>query len=274
MIRNTSEIKTPTWIEKTLSQLPLVSHYAGLRGTAYVISWLHRITGLLIVGFIGFHILKLQALKDPQAYNTIMAAYSSSLFVFLEWALAIPVILHALNGGRLILFESFGFREDYLLLNWVLGTGLVYCLILGAVMLSGGLTLPDVLYWGPAMAMALALSYRGGRKIWQTAHSALWKMQRTSGLFLLIMAPAHLLFMHMNTLVSKDAGTILTRLQNPFIKIVDITLAIAVLYHGTYGLISIINDYVANPLIRRMATNAAMAISFIFFILAARLLFL
>ena len=203
-----------------------------------------------------------------------MAAYSSPLLVFLEWALAIPVILHALNGGRLILFESFGSRQDNRLLDWVVGTGLGYCIVLGVAMVSGRLIMPATLYWGPALAVALAFTYWGGRKTWQTAHNALWKMQRTSGLFLLIMVPAHLFFMHMNKLISKDADIILTRLQNPFIKIVNIALAAAVLYHGAYGLISIINDYVANPLVRRLVANALIATAFIFFILAARLLFL
>jgi succinate dehydrogenase hydrophobic anchor subunit len=75
-------------------------------------------------------------------------------------------------------------------------------------------------------------------------------LQRLSGLFLLIMVPAHLVFMHLNPAVARDASTVLARIQNPLIKLIDIALAVGVFYHGACGLISIAGDYVANRWLR------------------------
>lgn len=263
-----------TWIEKTMSQLPLMSRYAELRGAAYVISWLHRISGVFIVGFIGFHLLTLQLLRTPQIYDARMAAYNHPVLIFLEWALALPIMFHALNGGRLVLFESFGYRRDDTLLSWVVVLWLLYCSLLGATMLTGSKPVSAGFYWLWALTGSATLVYIGTQRIWPTAHAITWKLQRLSGLFLIVMVPAHLLFMHLNPMVAKDAGTVLARMHNPFIKFVDLALVAAVLYHGAYGLISIAGDYVAGRLVRRVITFAVAAMAAIFGILALRLVIL
>jgi succinate dehydrogenase cytochrome b556 subunit len=262
------------WIEKVLIRTPLVSRLAALRGAAFVVSWMHRISGGFMLGFAAFHLLTLQTLKTPQAYEARMAAFGHPVLAFLEWALAAPIIYHALNGGRLILFESFGFRREDRMLNAVLGISCAYCSILALTMLSGILHLPVLAFWGPVFAAAVALSFSGARKILQTAHAPAWKVQRLSGLFLLIMVPAHLFFMHMNPVVARDAGTVLSRLQSPLIRFLDLALAAAVIYHGAYGLMSIANDYVAGLKPRRLVAMLVTAIGASLFLLAARLLFL
>ena len=141
-------------------------------------------------------------------------------------------------------------------------------------MLTGSLKLPASAFWSLIFAGALALTFFGGRKIWKTAHGRAWKIQRSSGLFLLIMVPAHLIFMHLNPVVAKDAGTVLARLQNPFIGFMDFTLAAAVLYHGAYGLTSIANDYIVNRALRRLAALIAIVVAATLALLAARLQFL
>jgi succinate dehydrogenase hydrophobic anchor subunit len=88
------------------------------------------------------------------------------------------------------------------------------------------------------------------------------------------MVPAHLFFMHMNPVVARDAGTVLSRLQSPLIRFLDLTLAAAVIYHGAYGLMSIANDYVAGLKPRRLVAMLVTAIGASLFLLAARLLFL
>ena len=65
-------------------------------------------------------------------------------------------------------------------------------------------------------------------------------------MFLLVMIPAHFLFMHLNPAVGKDSAVIIARMQNVFVKIVDVTLVLAVLYHGGYGLFSVSKDYIVS----------------------------
>jgi succinate dehydrogenase hydrophobic anchor subunit len=64
------------------------------------------------------------------------------------------------------------------------------------------------------------------------------------------MVPAHFLFMHLNPQVAKDAGQVVLRLQNLWIKLVDMALLTSALYHGSYGLISILTDYAASKALR------------------------
>ena len=65
-------------------------------------------------------------------------------------------------------------------------------------------------------------------------------------MFLLVMIPAHFIFMHLNPAVGKDSAVIIARMQNFFIKIVDLALVLAVVYHGGYGLFSVGKDYIAS----------------------------
>ena len=55
-----------------------------------------------------------------------------------------------------------------------------------------------------------------------------------------------MLFMHLNPTVAHQAGVVIARMQNVFIKLVDISLVFCVLYHAGYGLYSIIKDYFPN----------------------------
>jgi succinate dehydrogenase hydrophobic anchor subunit len=77
-------------------------------------------------------------------------------------------------------------------------------------------------------------------------HSLFWKFQRASGAFLLVMIPAHFLFMHLNPEVGKDSAVIIARMQSVFIKMVDLALVMAVVYHGGYGLFSVGKDYIVS----------------------------
>ena len=95
-----------------LDNVPIVSFYAQTRGWPFVITWIHRISGMLMVIYIWLHIYTLSFLAEPDAYDSKMKLFGSFAFSFLEWLLAVPVIFHALNGGRLIMYEIFGSRND------------------------------------------------------------------------------------------------------------------------------------------------------------------
>ena len=52
--------------------------------------------------------------------------------------------------------------------------------------------------------------------------------------------------MHLNPAVGKDSVVIIARIHNVFVKIVDVTMVLAVLYHSGYGLFSVGKDYIVS----------------------------
>lgn len=243
-------------VAKILNEMPALASCIRNRGVEFVISWAHRLTGLFMVVFVAFHIYTLSALTTPGLYSEKMKLYQLPVMVFMEWALALPVVFHALNGGRLILYESFRCRNDRMLLNWVLGLTLLYAGLLAVLMLMGSQSVSAVFFWLVAVAAALTTAYGLYARIARTPHAWSWKLQRLTGAFLLVMIPAHFLFMHLGPQVAKDAGLVVMRLQNPWIKLVDAALVVSAVYHGGYGLNSVMNDYVGSKELRWIGTGA------------------
>jgi succinate dehydrogenase hydrophobic anchor subunit len=227
-------------------KIPYVSRYAKTRGWAFILCWCHRITGLLLVLYVWFHIATLSALSVPETYNAKMALFSSPLIVFLEWLLAIPVIFHAVNGGRLMLFESYGYRDDHAMIRWLFVASAAYVFLLAVLMLLGNQIVSSIFYWLSASIVAVTIGYTFWVRTRHLGHSPYWKFQRISGAFLLVMIPAHFLFMHLNPSMAKDSTVIIARMQNSFVKIVDFSIILTVLYHGAYGLYSIGKDYIVS----------------------------
>jgi succinate dehydrogenase cytochrome b556 subunit len=247
-----------------MDRIPFVSFYAKIKGWPYVIAWCHRIAGLSLVAYLWFHIYTLLSLSSPPLYDATMKIYRSSLFTILEWGLALPVIFHALNGGRLILYESFSSRNDESMIRWVLGLCVVYMVLLGVLMLIGTQSVSPVFYWMTMLVTSSTLAYGVASKVWEIRHSRLWKLQRISGAFLLIMVPAHLLFMHLNPSVGKEANIVIMRMQNWFIKFVDLGLLVVVLYHAGYGLLSVARDYISFRFVRMGLTALVILVMVIF----------
>ena len=239
-------IKINDQILGLLKKIPYVAFYANTRGWAFILSWSHRITGLLLVLYVWFHLITLSALSIPGDYDAKMALFSSPLIVFLEWLLAIPVIFHAVNGGRLMLFEIYGYRDDNAMIRWLFVVSGAYVCLLAVFMLLGNQSASPIFFWLTAFIIAAVCGYSFLARIWRSGHSRFWKFQRASGVFLLVMIPAHFLFMHLNPAVGKDSAVIIARMQNVFVKIVDITMVLAVLYHGGYGLFSVGKDYIVS----------------------------
>ena len=79
-------------------------------------------------------------------------------------------------------------------------------------------------------------------------------------MFLLVMIPAHFLFMHLNPAMGKDSAVILARLQNFFIKFVDLAMVVAVVYHGGYGLFSVGKDYIVSRRLQLLMTALVAAV--------------
>jgi succinate dehydrogenase hydrophobic anchor subunit len=241
-------------IHSKLDHLPLVSFYARTRGWPFVIAWLHRISGVLMVLYVWVHVYTLSFLAVPDAYNAKMVGFGSFPFSLLEWLLALPIIFHALNGGRLILYEIFGIREDDSLIRWVLGLSATYFLLLGLLMIMGNQTVSPIFFWLVIFIIAILPGYLVAAKIRNMAGSTVWKLQRISGAYLMVMIPAHFLFMHLQPATGHDAGVVIARMQNLFIKFIDLTLVIGGLFHAGYGLTSIIRDYLKPGLLQTGST--------------------
>ncbi len=234
----------------SLMRIPWLGRYAKTHGWTFVIAWAHRISGLLLILYLWIHIYTLSLLFSPEQFSAKMKLFQIALFVVLEWALSIPVIFHACNGARLIMYESFGNRKDVTAIRWVCFISVGYVLLLGLMMLLGNQTVTPAFFWLSALLTSACLCYATASRTWRTSNPVAWKLQRISGSFLLIMIPAHLLYMHLNPSAGHEATLIIARMKNGLVKVVDLLLIIATLYHGGYGIISIIKDYLPSRVIR------------------------
>ena len=241
----------------SLGKLPLLCFYARTRGEAFVLSWFHRLAGIALVLFLWMHLL---------TSFTTPALYGSSIGLL---ALAIVLIYHSLNGGRLILYEVFGVRNDGSLIRWVWGLSLLYVLFLGLLMVIGNQEISAILFWAVIFVSGLILCFGVASRIWRTEHAMVWKLQRITGAFLLILAPAHIVFMHLTLSVGHQGNVVIMRMQEIFIKGVDVALLVGILYHGGYGLISVLGDYLSS---RTLRIGAALVIT-LFMALCALLRF-
>ena len=251
-------------IISVLEQIPIVSFYARTRGWPFILSWLHRITGILLIIFVWLHIYSLSFLSSPNIYDAKMQLYNIPIFAFFEWALVIPVIFHALNGGRLILFESFGCRNDNLMIRWMIRLTIIYMMLFSWIWILGNQTVSAFFFWLIMLVLALTLTYGVASKSWSIKQSIYWKLQRISGTFLLVMVPTHLLFMHLNPSIAKEADLVILRMQSFFIKAIDLCLVIGVLYHGGYGIISFVKDFLSPGVLRTCLCSLITVIMLIF----------
>jgi succinate dehydrogenase / fumarate reductase cytochrome b subunit len=271
MITHFSKTSLVQLILSGLENVPIVSFYAKTRGWPFVIAWIHRISGLLMVLYIGIHIYTLSFLATPDTYDAKMKLFSFFPFALLEWLLSVPVIFHAINGGRLILYEIFGIRNDESLIRWVLGISATYFLLLGLLMVMGNQTASPIFFWLIIFIIGILSGYLVACKIWNVAASITWKLQRISGAYLIVMIPAHLLFMHLQPAVGHEAGIVIARMQNGFIKFIDLTLVIGVLYHAGYGLTAIIRDYLRSRLLQTSLAYLIFVIMAVFAWISIRL---
>ena len=233
-----------------LEKLPVISFYGKTRGWPFVISWIHRISGISLVFYVLIHIYTLSFLPAPHIFDAKMRLFGSFFFYLLEWLLAVPVIIHALNGGRLILYEIFGTRNEAVLLRWMFGLCIIYVMLHAVLMVMGNQTVSPTFFWLIVFILSACLFILVTARIWNIEGALGWKLQRMTGAFLLMMIPAHLLFMHLQPSMGHEAGMVIARMQIVFIKVVDLLLVVGVLFHAGYGLISIGRDYIKSKFIQ------------------------
>lgn len=231
-----------------------VSYYTRSRGWGFIMTWAHRIAGLIMILYMLFHIYTLSALYEPAAFASKMKFVDNFIFSFFEWALAVPVIFHALNGARLILYEVFRIRNDAIMIRWMFVLSAIYVLILALVMLMGNQEVSPGFFWlivAIASAISATIVYK---RLRHTQNGTLWKLQRVSGALLLPLVSGHMFFMHLNYRVGHDVDTILARISAPGIKALDVAFVSLVFFHAGFGLYTIIGDYVEDSRIRKGLT--------------------
>lgn len=260
MSTDSTTIAVPAKPGRVFPRLPIVSDLARTRGWPYVIAWGHRISGLLLIGYALFHVYTIMGVTDPEAYDAEMRLLSNPFFVFLEWALAIPVILHVLNGGRLILYELFGRRDDKAMINWVIALSGIYILFLGLLMIMGSQSVSPVFYWLCILIMGFMAVFVTAGKLIPVRHSWFWKIQRITASFLFVVIPAHMILSHLNLGFSHEAAQIAARMQIGLVKVVDSLILLAVTYHAAYASVSLIRDYLKSIFLRIPAIVLALAI--------------
>jgi succinate dehydrogenase / fumarate reductase membrane anchor subunit len=131
-------------------------------------------------------------------------------------------------------------------------------------MFLGNQSVSPVFFWFSAMAIGLIVSYACALRLRLARGSLFWKMQRLSGALLFVLVPAHMLFMHLNHSVGRDVQVITERLNQPSIAVIDGILLILILYHGGYGLVGILKDYLTNSRILRTVSGIAILILVVF----------
>ena len=262
-IKKLYEVQMDTLAERTRLEAYLVgllerserlSYYAASRGWGFIMTWTHRIAGLILVLYMLFHIYTLSALYEPAAFASKMKFVDNFIFSFFEWALSVPVIFHALNGARLILYEAFRIRNDAIMIRWVFVLSVIYVLTLSLFMLMGNQEVSPGFFWlivaiGGAISSTIVY-----KRLWHTQNGILWKLQRVSGALLLPLVSGHMFFMHLNNRVGHDVDTILERISAPGMKALDVAFVGLVFFHAGFGLYTIIGDYVEDSRIRKGLT--------------------
>jgi succinate dehydrogenase hydrophobic anchor subunit len=233
-------------------------------GTAYLFAWAHRVSGIGLLLFLYAHIFTLSDLLEPAQFDSKMAWLAQVGSNYVGLVLALPVIFHALNGGRLMLYEIFGNRRDEVLVAWVAGLAILYWILLFFVMNSANISLASFTL---NIALMVSLAMAGGliMAISKSKMGLYWKMQRISGAFLVIMIPVHLVFMHADPAAGHDSGVILSRIRaDMLIRAADILIVVSALYHGAYGLIAIAKDYLKSETGMRWASILITIFSILF----------
>jgi succinate dehydrogenase / fumarate reductase cytochrome b subunit len=233
-----------------LEKFPKISFYARTRGWPFIMAWCHRITGILLVVFVWIHIYSYSSPYTPGVQDMKTQGFCSLILPFLQWVLAVPIIFHAFNGGRLILYEIYGSRDEQGMLRWMTGLAIIYLGVLGLLMAMGNQSASPFIFWLVMVAVGLILSYGVGARIWQGGHSIFWRLQRISATFLLVMIPAYILSMHLSPVVSQQTGTAIPGMQKVFIQVVYLLLLVGSLYHAGYGIWSLVSDYLSSRTLR------------------------
>ncbi|NWF91484.1 MAG: hypothetical protein HXY46_01090 [Syntrophaceae bacterium] len=263
-------ISAPLW--PILEKMPFLSRYAKTRGWYYVISWLHRFSGIWLFIALLVHLYTLSSLQTPDVFLSDMKISIQPTFLFLAWASSLVVGFHGLNGCRLILYELFGRRNDAEMTRWVFGLSTGYAAMVGLMMIMENQQASAFFFWLIAFFTGAILAYVVASRIWKRRHSLLWKLQRISGAFLLITVPAYLLFWFLNPGEANGTHETILWIENVFTRLVFLSVAISAIYHAGYGLFSIAADYLPSRITKTGMTALITVVMTVVAVFAFRLI--
>jgi len=218
-----------------------VNKYFTKKGPFFLVACIHRATGIGLV-----FILALQFVVQFEAPYHGIAVVS-----FLAWMASIPLIFHALNGARLILYESYGRRDDEQMLIWVLALSCLYLLVLTIIALSRDQAVSPFFFWLTALSLSLIAACAIRVRLQGLGHSLPWVLQRVTAALLLVLAPSLTIYIHLHPLEGAQRG-----FQLAFLRGVHILLLLSTLYHAGYGLWSIAADYLGSGIWRAISALA------------------
>lgn len=114
---------------------------ASLRETGTLAYVLHRVTGLLLTLYLFLHIGAMSLARlQGQGFEELMATFRQPAFLLIDWFVILGVLIHGLNGIRLVLFDlGLGLRHQRALFWGLMAVSGVVALI-GLLLL-----LPEIL---------------------------------------------------------------------------------------------------------------------------------
>jgi len=243
-----------------LEKLPVLSCYAKTRGWYYVTSWLHRFTGIGLFIALMVYMYSFSSWRTLNVFHSDLRIPAQPILVFLAWAIiSLVVSFHALNGGRLILYELFGRRDDGSMMRWVFGLSVAYAATVALIMLMESRRVSAFSFWLATFSFGAIAACFVASRLWKKRHSVLWKLQRISAAFLFITIPAYLLFLSLNPHAAVGTEGAILGMQDVFTRLTLLIMITSALYHAGYGLFSIAADYVS-PGVTRVGMTALIVI--------------
>lgn len=84
------------------------------RGLGMWAFWLHRLSGLAIAFYLMMHVLVISTVVGGSGnFNAAMTTLKAPIFVLLEMGLLACILIHGLNGVRIVLFDlGYGVKKQ------------------------------------------------------------------------------------------------------------------------------------------------------------------
>ena len=167
----------------------------------------------------------------------------------------------------LMLYESFGRRNDEAMVRWVLSLSALYLAVLGLTILLGTQSVSPFFYWLILCLVGFVLAYAEASRIGRTGHALMWKLHRVTAAFLVPTVPGYILMMSLRPPMGSHVDMLTATIESTVMKLAFLLILFCAVFHGAYGLVSIVNDYVASKVIR--AVGAAFIIVAAFLVVIA-----
>ena len=259
---------------------------------------LHRLTGVGIFVFLLVHIVDTSLIGfSPKAYDHMVWLYHHPVFRVGEILLLGAVLLHALNGVRVIVMDFVPAWTVYnrQLIVGVVGAFVVLFVPSAAVMFSymlqgsEPLSVGNLLEWRawlPAAASTLAVAAVSvpsltlprpqppARPVGGMEFLG-WAFMRVSGILLIFLVLGHFAIMHLldGGVNRINAAFVAQRWANVGWRFYDFAMLLLAMGHGVWGMRTVLLDFVHRPTRRFWALAALYTLSGSVMVLGALVLF-